>query len=353
VQVEPSLAECVPDHRPIDGPEYRLVVEHCRENLEDFAALCAERHVPLLLCTVVTNLREFPPLADVFDPRTPEAERAHWDELVDEAAAAATAGDADTSLARLQQAEAIDDRPARLAFVRGQALLAAGRDREAGAAFRRARDTDGRLNRAVSDLNDLVRGFDGRPGVTVVDLESFFDQRAPHGIAGHEAIVDHLHPTVEGQALIAVRLLQAFADAHLFTTPEQLAQRGLYDPSATFEQLIDEADLALRGGLENLQLALEKGRWDDTAASARASLLEALRLSSEPAAALAGLGLLEGLHGSIEASRDYFQRAASADPQVLHEWRRRAAGSALVALLLRRADMLEPKGGPASECGGR
>jgi hypothetical protein len=294
-------------------------------------------------------LREFPPLADVFGPETSEAERARWTGLVDEAAAAAAAGDADTSLARLHDAEAIDDRPARLAFVRGQALLAAGRDTEARAAFCRARDTDGRLNRAVSELNDMVRDFKGRPGVTVVDLEAFFDERAPHGIAGHEEIVDHLHPTVEGQALIAARLLQALADAHLFTTPEQLARLGLDDPAAACKGLVDEAEQHLRGGLDNLQLALEKGRWDDTAATAQASLLEALRLSTEPAAALAGLGMLEALHGSIEASRDYFQRAASADPQVLHAWRRRAAGSPLVAMLLRRADMLEAKAGPARE----
>lgn len=351
-QVEASLADRVPNHRPIDGPEYGLVVAHCRENLEAFAALCSERRVPLLLCTVVTNLREFPPLANVFGPDTPDAERARWSGLVDGAAAAAAAGDADTALARLHEAEAIDARPARLAFVRGQALLAAGRDKEARAAFCRARDTDGRINRAVSELNDLVRDFDGRPGVTVVDLEAFFDERAPHGIAGHEAIVDHLHPTVEGQALIAARLLKAFADAHLFTTPEQVAALGLDDPTGAVEGLLDEADLALRGGLEKLQLALEKGRWDETAASAHAALLEALRLSSARAEALAGLGVLEALRGDIETSRDDFQRAASADPEVLRDWRRRAAGSPLVATLLRRADMLEPRGGPAGS-GGR
>jgi hypothetical protein len=85
-----------------------------------------------------------------------------------------------------------------------------------------ARDCDGRLNRACSDLNDLARSFSGRPGVIAVDIEACFDERAPCGIAGHEAIEDHLHPTVGGQALIAVRLLQALADAHLFTTPERL-----------------------------------------------------------------------------------------------------------------------------------
>jgi len=214
-----------------------------------------------------------------------------------------------------------------------------------------ARDCDGRLNRACSDLNDLARSFSGRPGVIAVDIEACFDERAPCGIAGHEAIEDHLHPKVEGQALIAVRLLQALADAHLFTTPERLQALDLYEPSLAVAALVDETDLAVRGGLENLQLALEKGRWDDTAALAQAMLLEGLRLTSRPAEALAGLGALEGLRGNTEASRDYFQRAAQADPQVLQAWRQRASRSKLVALLLQRASVLEPQRATAAERG--
>jgi tetratricopeptide (TPR) repeat protein len=344
--VEPSLADQVPDHRPIDGPEYRLIVQHFRENVESFAALCHERGVKLLLCTVAGNLREMPPFASVFARATGEQDRARWNALVDEAEESVAAGDPARALARLDEAEAIDGMPARLAYVRGQALLAVGRDAEARVALARARDTDGRINRAVSELNDVVRGFAGRPGVTVVDVETCFDERAPHGIAGHELIVDHLHPSVKGQGLIAACIVRALGDARLYTAPEELQRRGLHDPGAVIESLPEIGEMNVRGALGKLQLVLEKGRWDDTAQRAREELHAALRQEPKRVEVLVGLGLLEGLALQNVQSRAYFRQALELDADALQHWRERAQESVFIRSILNRARVLEEQPWP-------
>jgi tetratricopeptide (TPR) repeat protein len=339
---EPSVADRQPDHRPIDGPEYGLVVENFRGNLDDFYALCRSRGVPLLVCTAVCNLREFPPMADVFDPSTGEEERARWEALVDEAAGAAEAGAADRALALLREAEVLDDKPARLSFVRGQALIAAGRLQDARASLARARDCDGRISRGVSELQQAVRDMAGRPGLTIVDVEGAFDAVAAHGITGHELVVDNVHPSIKGNGYLAATILRAMADARLFTTPEQLQARGLYEPDAVLETLVDSGEMDLRAALNKLQLVLEKGRWDDTAERARADLLAVLRADPERVEALVGLGLLEGLASRTPVSRECFQRALRRDATALDHYRQRALISPFIRSILNRAGVLAP-----------
>jgi len=229
-------------------------------------------------------------------------------------------------------------------------LLAAGQDDAARQAFRLARDTDGRLNRAAGELNDMVRSFAGRPGVIVVDLEAAFDGLASvGGIAGHEYIVDHLHPTVEGHAVIARELLAALAAAGLFVTPENLAAEGLDSPQAALGARLGAGEEQARSGRINLQLALEKGRWDASAERAHRDLSAAVLSAPQRADLHVGLGLLEGLRGESARSRECLLRAQALDPQALAEWQERARHSPLVSGLLRRAGLEQPGDGSGSD----
>jgi hypothetical protein len=226
--------------------------------------------------------------------------------------------------------------------VRGQALIAAGRLQDARASLARARDCDGRISRGVSELQQAVRDMAGRPGLTIVDVEGAFDAVAAHGITGHELVVDNVHPSIKGNGYLAATILRAMADARLFTTPEQLQARGLYEPDAVLETLVDSGEMDLRAALNKLQLVLEKGRWDDTAERARADLLAVLRADPERVEALVGLGLLEGLASRTPVSRECFQRALRRDATALDHYRQRALISPFIRSILNRAGVLAP-----------
>ncbi|MGQ0553337.1 MAG: SGNH/GDSL hydrolase family protein [Planctomycetota bacterium] len=346
----PSLADQTPRRRPIDNPEYPLIVERFRSNLQEFVDLCRARELPVVLCTAVSNLRDFPPMADVFAESTPEAERERWRQLVAQAEAARTSGDAALALARLEEAAAIDALPAGLAFQRGHALLLAGRPDEALQSFRQARDSDGRLHRAATDLNEAVLAFAAQPGVLVADVEAAFAVRSPHGIVGREWIVDNVHPTVAGQALIADEIVRTLAPSLGITVPTgaaAVAAAGTAAGSAASTpageqgpdpggELLSEAEQAARVGLNNLLLALEKGRAEGTAAVAQQALLRAQSLAPERQDVVVGLGLLAGLRGESELSAKLLGQALEQSPDALSAWARAARDSPSVAGLFRR-----------------
>jgi len=333
----PSVADKAPDHRPIDGPEYALVVAAMADRVEQFCALCRERRIPVVLCTAVSNLRDFPPMVDVYGRDTSEPDRERHRDLLARASAALAAGDANAALSLLDEAEAIDAAPASLAFQRGQALLAAGRADEALAGFVRARDTDGRTNRATTELNDVMSAWSGRDGVQVVDVEAEFARRSPDGIVGSESIVDNVHPTVAGQAVIADLIMQAMVPAGLLDAAQLGLARAAELPSAsTTGDVPGEAETAARVGLNNLLLALEQGRSGRVAQQAREQLDRAFALAPERTDVLVGRGLLSSLDGQAQAAREAFAQALRRDPASLNAWAKAARGSPLVTLLFQR-----------------
>jgi len=335
-RVAPSLADAPPDHRPIDGPEYGLVVERFRENVESFVGACAARGIPVVLCTSVSNLRDFPPMADVHRAGLSEDERLSYDACLDAARTALAAGDAVRALGQLDRAATIDDLPAGLCFLRGRALLLAGRAPEAAACFRLARDRDGRANRATTELNRVMLGFAGRPGVIVADVEADFCRLAPDGIVGSESIVDNVHPTVSGQAEIAELILRELARAGVIVDQAALERAGPASASLAGMAVPDDAESARRIGVNNLLLALEQGRSGAAATQAREQLEQAQRLEPGRADTAVGLGLVCGLDGDAEGSRTWFARALSADATALGAWAKAARESRLVEGLFRR-----------------
>ncbi len=329
----PSVAERVPDHRPIDGPEWPLVVEHFRDNLETFTGLCRGRGIPVMLCTAVSNLRDFPPLARVYGAATSEAERARCEALIGRAREAIDAGNPEAALGPLDEAAALDESPAGLWYQRGRALSAVGRAAEALAAFERARDGDGRSNRAPGALNAVVRSFAGRPGVLVADVEACFAARAPQGIVGDESIVDNVHPNLEGQRLIAGEILATFARAGVLLDASRLAGLGPAEDAAPSTLGPDEIEARI--GRANLTLALEKGRAENTAAIALRHLQNARRLAPERVDVLVDLALLEGLAGRNDEARALLAQALARDASVFRPWSHASLDSGLLRNLFR------------------
>ncbi|MBW2493742.1 MAG: hypothetical protein JRE43_03235, partial [Deltaproteobacteria bacterium] len=117
------------------------------------------------------------------------------------------------ALEGLDAALSLDPRFAGLHYLRGKVLLALDRRDEAAAAFRRARDEDVCPLRALSPMRETVVEVARAKGVTWVDFADFVERRAlaERGLAipGREYFLDHVHPTIEGNRLLAVELVEA------------------------------------------------------------------------------------------------------------------------------------------------
>lgn len=187
------------------------VIRQYRFNIEAIARFCKQKRIPLVLCTIPSNLSGLVPFKSEHRAGLGVGERAAWYRAVNGAREAFAGGDPALALTRLQEAEAIDDRFARLHFLKGEVLRALGRPGEARAAYVRAKEEDIVPVRALEVFNDIVRDVAHHEEIPLADIAKRIDVLAPAGIPGESLFVDHVHPYIEGHLEIAWAVLEAAA----------------------------------------------------------------------------------------------------------------------------------------------
>ena len=194
---------------PLHDPGRATAEQNLRDNLGSVSRLCARAQVPLVLCTIVANDAGFAPVGST------EGDEA-WKERVAQAAQVMTRGyvapdDAEDALQQLEQAAALSSEHAWLWYLQGRALERLGRDAEAWRAFRKARDLDTMPWRAPTAHNAVIRAVAKEHGAVLADVEAAFADAAPAQGVGWEWMVDHVHFSVAGQALLARTVLHSIA----------------------------------------------------------------------------------------------------------------------------------------------
>ena len=194
---------------PLHSSGRATAEQNLRDNLQCVSRLCERAQVPLVLCTVVANDAGFAPVGST------EGDEA-WKAWVEPAAQVLTRGyvapdDAEDALRQLEQAAALSSEHAWLWYLQGRALERLGRDAQAQRAFRKARDLDTMPWRAPTAHNAVIRAVAAEHGAVLADVEAAFANAAPVQGVGWEWMVDHVHFTVAGQALLARTVLHSIA----------------------------------------------------------------------------------------------------------------------------------------------
>ncbi len=180
---------------------YQTTVENYRRNLDQMLLTARRYGVPVLLSTLVANLKDFYPLRS--DCGLGELSR-ELDLLVGKG--------------RLREAvqlceEELNERPycASRHFELGRLHYRQGEYRKASKEFVYARDMDRLPLRAPTVFNRIIRRLasaaEGQ--ILLSDSEERFARASPHGIVGDELITEYLHPTVYGHYLIALNMVEA------------------------------------------------------------------------------------------------------------------------------------------------
>ena len=185
------------------------VIEHFAQNLERMVNAAQRAGVPVILVNPVVNLVDQPPFKSLHREDLTEASSKLFAQRFQEGTEAT---DPQTSLDALNKAAEIDSEYAAVHFAMGHAQLALNNIDSAAAAFIKAKELDICPLRIVEPMRQAIFQLGRESGTPVIDLQSIFDRKSPHKIAGKEALVDHVHPSVGSHQKIARILMAELAE---------------------------------------------------------------------------------------------------------------------------------------------
>ena len=251
------------------------ILEHYRISLERMVELARSVGAKVIFVTPASNLKDCSPFKSQHTDGLDAAAQQRSDALLAKAREAIGQQDWDGALTSLDTALAFDPRDAELLYRRGRVLLALGRYDEAEKALRQARDEDVCPLRALTPMRRIVTEVASTEGVALVDYVEILRQRMEkekgYPIPGKEYFLDHVHPTIEGNRILAVALIRKMIDQGLVQPGGDWGAPAIAEVAKRVEEGIDQPTHGL--ALANLaRVLLWAGKTEDAERLARQAL---------------------------------------------------------------------------------
>ncbi|MBD3235442.1 MAG: tetratricopeptide repeat protein [Candidatus Eisenbacteria bacterium] len=214
---------------PSESEKHARMLRFYRENILEMLDAARAAGVDVILCTLISNLRDQCPMGAVHRSDLTEEARAAWEAAfargvaASEEAARAEADDVrrdawETGREALDRACQLDPAHAIAHFRLGRCLDALGDSAAALREYRRARDLDPVHFRACSAQNEILRQIArsweprGRHELVLVDLDSLLYTDYPRG-PGADFFTEHVHPYPVGHAWMARKIAEGLAES--------------------------------------------------------------------------------------------------------------------------------------------
>ncbi len=285
------------------------VFGHYRFNLNRIIDVARSAGADVVLITPAVNLKDCSPFKSEHRKDLAAADARRFEALYSHAQKARTASRLEDALAALQQAGTIDDRYADLHYRRGLVLYDLGRYEEAKAALRRALEEDICPLRALTSINQIVVEVATRSRVPLIDFARMIEDRADHNIPGSDYFLDHVHPTIEGYRLLALRLIDTLARQNVVKTVDTWNNAAV---KATTQKVESRLDNQAHGvALRNLATVFS---WAGKLEEAERMATKASELLGEDVASSIVLGFSAANDGDFERAVRHYRQALEIDP---------------------------------------
>lgn len=362
-EVETQLDRGVgPDAYHRDDPLHGQVTEHFRVNLGRMVKIARDAGARIVFVAPASNLSECSPFKSEHQAGLSRESQAEFQRLLDEAKTSLQSGNAKQAQDLVKSVLSIDDRYAHAHFVHGQALAKLGRHTDAKAAFERAIDEDVCPLRAISSIRHTLSGVARDADVPIVDFVEFAAGRSEHGIPGNNLFLDHVHPTIEGNRLLALEILSALQSQGIVSFGPSWNDSAIAEVVARVESRLDrkahgnalrnlakvltwagkheeahrlalKAADAAAGDAETHYLAANSLIANGNLDGAERQLANALQVDPDYAPAHASLGVVYQQRGQLDKAEQQYRRVISIDPN------HAAAHNNLGALYERKNDL--------------
>jgi tetratricopeptide (TPR) repeat protein len=218
-------------------------------------------------------------------------------------------GHFEAALSSLENALPIDDRYADTHYLRGRTLAALSRAGDAKKAFVRARDEDVCPLRALTPMEEIVASVAHEKNVSLVDFAARVEGLSPDGVPGESLFLDHVHPTIDGNRLLARLLLDAMVSHDVVTPSPSWGDAAIEEVVRTVEGRLDPTAHGM--ALRNLPKVLAwAGKFEEAEGLAR----RALDLVPEDADAHYNRGFLLEREGKYDEAFAHYEQAIRLAP---------------------------------------
>ncbi len=294
-------------------PEFRAgVIRQYQHEIGEMVRLCKQQGVPLVLSTLPVNLSGVAPFKSEHDSQLNREDLQRWQRAFARGEDALNNMQPERALTALAEAEKIDNDYALLHYRKGQAYARLGNVPKAYEAYDRAREEDIVPLRALNEFNQIIRSTALSAKVPLADVEKFFMRISPGHLPGNNLFVDHVHPSIEGQQLIAWVIMNAATEAALLPIDTK-----------TWQEVMPQARDYLR---RELALVSERyqamgywgvGRlffWAGKYPEAYVALRQAWQSVQDVAEMARQLGELELMRGDVKKALEYLDASERLEP---------------------------------------
>ena len=259
-----------------DPVQFAQVQEHFRKSFEHMVSQSQRYRVPIVLCTVPVNLRDWLPTVSHY--RLNGGQLQQWQKLYNQARRCLLEGKYHDGIQAMNQAIAMDNEHAESYFWLGRLLEADGQKTTGWEAFSKARDLDYNPFRALSSFNDSIRMLASEnqsKGAYLLDLDRIFAGASQNAGPGFDLFLDYVHPTKPANLLVAQNTFELLTREGVLKDKSAMDQFTHHDlPAGTNgEPYRDEADLHLQ--MTELTMATENRQYE-TAIHKTETLLQQL-----------------------------------------------------------------------------
>lgn len=203
------------------------IIAHYRYNLSRMVDIAESSGVQVIFITPAANLRNSSPFKSEHAKTLTESLKATFQSHMTSATKAVANEQHAKALSHVDQATNIDKLHAHGHFLRGEILTALERDEEAATAYEVAVIHDVCPLRMLPVMRDVLANTANARSVPLVDYHTFLAERSAHGVPGDDWFLDHVHPTIEGHRLLALKLIAAFETQGLLANKSALTDSSI------------------------------------------------------------------------------------------------------------------------------
>ena len=240
-------------------------VQHFRYNLTKMIRLAKQHKIKVVLVTVASNLKDFSPFKSQHKPGLSATELQQWNKDYQRGQLFHLQNKYENALAAYQRCFTIDNQYSELAYNIAECLYRLEKFDLARDYYRLARDLDVCPLRAPREINTAIRELSEKLFVPLVDVESEFERISPHRIPDSSYLVDHVHPTIRGNQIIAEKIAATLQQQNIVTSQIPIDQASL---AASYQKVLDKLprDYYVKGMLNLAKVLGWAGKEDEKAA---------------------------------------------------------------------------------------